>query len=207
MLITISREFGSGGRELGKRLADALSIPCYDNEIIHFVAEQGGFDSNFIAHAGERSMKAFYPGTIASRLMVQPVNSLASLKIEIVSAQQKILRGFAESGDCVIVGRAADIILEDFRPFNIFVHASMASWIERTLARQHDGENLTAKEAERKIKEIDKHRASYRSDFTQTKWGDKANYHLCINTTDIEIKKIIPALVNYIRIWSEKEKG
>ena len=133
MLITISREFGSGGRELGKRLADAFSIPCYDNEIIHFVAEQGGFDSNFIAHAGERSMKAFYPETIASRFMAPAVSSLSSLRIDIAAVQQRILRGFAEAGDCVIVGRAADIILEEFMPFNIFVYASMEARIKERL--------------------------------------------------------------------------
>ena len=207
MLITISRQFGSGGRELGKRLADALSIPCYDNEIIHFVAQQGGFDSNFIAHASERSMKAFYPETIASRFVASPVDGLTKLRIDIASTQQRILRGFAQAGDCVIVGRAADIILADFRPFSIFVHASLDSRTARTLSRKKEGEQLSAKEAERRIREIDKRRAAYRADFTTDKWGDMASYHLCINTTGIEIRTIIPALAEYARAWSAQHAG
>lgn len=85
-IITISREFGSGGREIGKRLADALGVPCYDHEIIDMVAEQHGFDKNYVAHISEKDIRAFYPSTIAHRFMThqpaaqQPIKSETSIK-------------------------------------------------------------------------------------------------------------------------------
>lgn len=206
MIITISREFGSGGRELGKRLADELSIPCYDNEIIHYVSEHGGFDASFVANSGEKSITSFYTGTIAHRFS-SPADNNVKLKIDLASAQREILIGFAEAGDCVIVGRAADVILSDYHPFNIFVHASKEARIERTLSRSADGEKLSKKDVERKMKEIDRQRARHRADFTNTKWGDMKNYHLCINTTGTEIKNLIPGLASYIRAWFGEDGG
>lgn len=89
-IITISREFGSGGRELGKRLADALGVPCYDHEIIDMVAEQHGFDKNYVAHISEKDIRVFYPSTIAHRFMShQPA---AQQPIKIAVAEHEMLR-------------------------------------------------------------------------------------------------------------------
>lgn len=205
MLITISREFGSGGRELGKRLADALSIPCYDNEIIQFVSQHGGFDANYVANEGEKGIRAFYPQTIAHRFGAPGFNQAIMMKIGLATSQRKILISLAEAGDCVIVGRAADIVLSSYRPFNIFVYASQQAKLERTLSRMKDGEKLSVKEIERKMNEIDRQRASCRADFSSAAWGDKSNYHLCINTTGVEIKKLVPAVAEYVTAWFEKD--
>lgn len=120
-IITISRQFGSGGRELGKRLADSLGIPCYDHEIIDMVAENHGFDKNHVAHISEKDIRVFYPTTIAHRLVAP--HPITQQSISITVAEHELIKELANEGNCVIVGRCADIILRDMNPMNIFVYA------------------------------------------------------------------------------------
>ncbi|MBQ6867399.1 MAG: cytidylate kinase-like family protein, partial [Clostridia bacterium] len=101
-IITISREFGYGGRELGKRLADALGVPCYDREIIKLIAEQNGFDEAYVSHLSEKVIQVSYPMTIGRRFVT--TNPVLEQQIKIISSQREILRQFAQKGDCVIVG-------------------------------------------------------------------------------------------------------
>ena len=199
-IITISREFGSGGRELGKRLADALGVPCYDNEIIEMIAKENGFDERYVANVSEKSIESAYPLTIGHRFTMAPMQ-LMDQSIRVATAQRKIIENFAEQGDCVIVGRCADVILEDMKPLNLFVYADMDSKLQRCMERAPVGENLNENELERKIKQIDKQRAQHRQMYSDTKWGNKEGYHLCINTSGKEIKKLIPALAQFATAW------
>lgn len=199
-IITISREFGSGGRELGKRLADVLGIPCYDHEIIEMIAKENGFDERYVANVSEKSIEAAYPMTIGHRFAMPPIQ-IMDQSIRVATAQRKIIENFAEQGDCVIVGRCADVILEDMNPLNLFVFADMPSKVQRCMERAPEGENLTANELERKIKQIDKQRAQHHQMYSDTKWGNKEGYHLCINTSGKEIKKLIPSLMQFVNDW------
>lgn len=203
MIITVSREFGSGGRELGKRLADALNIPCYDNEIISIIAKEHGFDENYVAHISEKSIQLAYPLTIGNRLFVKP-NYVTKQAVSIAVEQRKIIEEFAKQGDCVIVGRCADIILKDYSPFNIFVYADQSAKVQRCVERAPEGEKLSIAELERKMREIDKNRANYRDFYADTKWGAKENYHLCVNTTGKEIKSLVPIIAEYVKCWFEQ---
>lgn len=205
MIITISREFGSGGRELGKRLSDVLEIPCYDKEIIQMIAEKQGFDEQYISHVSERNLQTLYPLTIGRRFTMtqHPITKQA---VAIAAEQQKTIKNFAKQGDCIIIGRCADIILKDYFPFNIFVYADMDTKLNRCMERTEKGENLTSAELEHKIQEIDKKRAKYREFYTTTKWGASENYHLCINASGLEIRKIVPVLAEYVRLWFEIRK-
>lgn len=200
MIITISREFGSGGRELGKRLSDALHIPCYDNEIIKMIAEEHGFDENYVSRMSEKSIQSAYSLTIGHRFAAAP-SYVTKQAIKIAVEQRKIIENFGKQGDCVIVGRCADIILKDYCPFNIFVYADKDAKLQRCMERAPEGEKMTRTELERLMHDIDKNRASYRDFYTDAKWGAKENYHLCINTTGVEIKSIVPQLADYIKIW------
>ena len=159
-IVTISREFGSGGRELGKRLAEALHIPCYDHEIIEMIAKENGFNEDYVAHMSEKSIEAAYPLTIGHRFGVPPFQ-IMDQPIRVAVAQRQILENFAKSGDCVIVGRGADVILKAYKPLNIFVYADKESKIERCQRRAPAGENMTASEIEKRMKQIDRNRSQH----------------------------------------------
>lgn len=199
-IITISREFGSGGRELGKRLAKALGIPCYDHEIIEMIAKENGFNEDYVANVGEKSIEAAYPLTIGHRFGMQPFQIMEQ-PIRVAVAQRQIIENFAKQGDCVIVGRCADVILKDYHPLNLFVYADKEAKIERCLRRAPAGEKLTRGDIERRMRQIDRGRAQYREMYADSKWGAKETYHLCISTTEKYIKEIIPGLAAYVRCW------
>lgn len=200
MIITINREFGSGGRELGKRLADALGIPCYDHQIIEMIAKNSGFDENYVANVSEKSIETVYPMTIGHHFSV-PAIPFMDQSIRVSAEQRKILEGFARQGDCVIVGRCADVILQDYQPLKIFVYADTEAKVRRCMERAKPDEHLTENDVKKHIKRIDKERAQYRQMYSDTRWGDKESYHLCVNTSGREIKTLIPALAQLCRDW------
>ena len=203
-IITISREFDSGGRELGKRLADELGIPCYDHEIIEMIAKENGFDERYVANVSEKSIEAAYPMTIGHRFAMPPLQ-IMDQPIRVAAAQRQIIENFAKQSDCVIVGRCADVILEEMHPLNLFVYADMESKLQRCIDRAPEGENLTRNELLRMIRQIDKQRLQHHQMYSDLKWGAKEAYHLCVNTSGKEIKKLIPALAQYVRVWFDEE--
>lgn len=193
-IITISREFGSGGREIGKRIADILGFAYYDKEIISRVAKIGNFHEKYVEEAGEKGYSAGYTLTYG-RTFFYPSSSWDNSS-RILIAEQKALKEIAQKGeDCIIVGRCADVVLKDFNPFNIFVHADMDSKVRRCMERA--GEEIKEKELKRRIKRIDKNRAKHREVLSPVKWGNKEAYHICINTTDVTPKEIAPAVAQY----------
>lgn len=105
----------------------------------------------------------------------------------------------AEKSNCVIVGRCADYILKEYNPYRIFVHASMESRINRCLSRKNENEDLYSKKLEKYIKKVDKDRAKYYEFYTYQKWGDKKNYDLCVNTTNVNIKEIVSVIAKIFK--------
>lgn len=203
-IVTISREFGSGGRELGKRLAEELGIPCYDHQIIEMIAKENGFDERYVANVSEKSIEAAYPMTIGHRFAM-PSMEIMEQPIRVAAAQRQFIENFAKQGDCVIIGRCADVILKDYHPLNLFIYADMEAKVERCIRRAPEGEHLTRNEIERMIKQVDKNRAQYRQMYSDTKWGAKESYHLCVNTTEKYMKEIVPGLAAYVRCWFSEE--
>ena len=202
-IITISREFGSGGRELGKRLAEALQIPCYDDEIIEEIVKSYGYDKNFVTHMSEKDFRVLYPATISRRFagLTYQMHAAAHLSLKFASAQQETIRALAEKGDCVVVGRCADVILNDLNPLKLFVYASRGAKLERCMGRMKEDEHYSEKEMLQMMKRVDKERAAYREVLTDQVWGRTESYHLCINTSGKEIKALIPGLAAYIKCW------
>lgn len=197
-IVTISREFGSGGRELGKRLADALGYAYYDREIEAAIAERTGMDIRYVTQLADRSLLASIPlhfGQTFTHASVQ------KQQIDILVEKQRVMKDFARLSDCVIVGRAADIVLSEYQPFKIFVYADMAYKIKRCQRYAGGSQPLSVREMERSIRKIDAARAQYRGMFPGIGWGDREQYHLCVNTTGLEIKGIIPSLAGYARSW------
>lgn len=167
-IITISREFGSGGRELGRRLSEELKIAYYDQEIITEIAKRTELSEDYVRKIiGHRPMKSF-PIHIG-RTFYPVRNPVLEQTHAIFQEQSKILREMAERSDCVIVGRCADYILRDLHPFRFFVCAEMDSKLERCRAKAPEQEALTDRELKREITEVDKHRASYYQFYTGQK--------------------------------------
>lgn len=198
-IITVSREFGSGGRELGKRLAGLLGFEYFDREIVTAISEQTKLNENYVESIIENHLPFNFPVSFGRTFSYYPITESSALKI--LSAQHKIIKEIASKENCVIVGRSANIILEEYTPFNIFVYAEMDSKIKRCRERAATEEHLTDNEMRKKIKQVDSYRAKNHAFVSDTKWGAKEGYHLCINTTGMEIKKIAEFTAQYSECW------
>ncbi len=197
-IITIGREFGSGGREFGRRLAEELGIEYYDKEIISAIAEKTSMSQEYVQEVLEGKPHTLYPITIGQSMLIAD-NFYIQQEQSIYLAQSEIIRNLAQKSSCVIVGRCADFILRDLKPYRIFVYADMESRVKRCISRNSDFEkHLTEKEIKKQIIKIDKNRAKYYNYYTGNDWGDKNNYDLCINTTDLVIKDIVPAIAKML---------
>lgn len=204
-IITISREFGSGGRELGKRLSELLEYDYYDNEILSMISEKSGIDSDYIenilTNCGWKNQKITFSKTFNSSSYLQSTS-----KVDLLLQQKRVIEEIANLGkNCVIVGRNADIILRKHQPFNIFVCAETDAKIERCIERATRDENLSEKELLKKIKYIDKIRSETREILSDTPWGQRNAYHLTINTTSWDIKELASATADFIKIWFRRK--
>lgn len=180
-VITISREFGSGGRTIGRKVAEELGIPCYDSELIQQVAEKSGFHENYIKDAGEYAPGGFLASALSRTS--GPTNSDYLWKI-----QYNIITELAEKGPCVIVGRCADYILRDKADcLKVFIHADMAFRAQR-IVRVY-GER--AESPEQRLKDKDKRRAAYHRFYTNMKWGHAQNYDITLNSGTIGIDQCV----------------
>lgn len=203
-IITIGREFGSGGRELGKRLAETLGYAYYDEEILTAIAQRSGLAEEYVKSVVESAVPRAYPITYGRTFGTTGAYNENYGKV--FRAQEEVLRELAQARDCVIVGRCADIILKDLKPLNLFVYADMESKVKRCRFKASVDENLSDRELQRLIKKTERQRKDYYETITDQKWGAKENYHLCINTSGREvngkeIKVQIPAIAAFCRAW------
>lgn len=197
MIITVSRQFGSGGREVGKRLADALGLTYYDKELVTEISNHTDLNESYVSSVLESGGFRNYAFTFCRTMPF--VSTTPAPVTDVLVAQQKIIKAIGEKGNCVIVGRSADVILKDFKPFRLFIYADNDSKIARCRARAPEGEHYTDKQMIRRFKEIDSGRRKLHDLLGVHPWGDKAGYDLMINTTNVNIKAIIPALAEYIK--------
>ena len=144
-IITVSREFGSGGRELGKRLSDCLGWPYYDREIISAVARRNALDEGYVEDALEQGHFRGVPLTIGRTFAYLP--SMPHDSRQLLQEQRRVLRALAAHGDCIIVGRNADLILAEHRPLKLFVYADLESRLRRCRERSSDDERFTPRRA------------------------------------------------------------
>ena len=201
-IITVSREFGSGGRELGKRLADILKFDYYDSEIVTTLSKKSGLDKKYIEDTlndhGWQNIPITFRSTFNSTY-------LQSNKINLLIEQKKVIEEIASLGkDFVIVGRNADVILQKYSPFNIFVCADATSKLNRCINRAPEGENLTEKQLLRKMKQIDASRRNMLQIISGSEWGNPANYNLTVNTTGWQIKQLADSVACFAKNWFER---
>lgn len=189
-IITIGREFGSGGREIGLRLAEKLGIPFYDKELITKAASDGGLSPNIVKEYEESRISGLSVIHAGRNLIAHYQQPLTD---QVFLAQSKVIRSLAEKGPCVIVGRCADYVLQG-KSINIFVHAELQARIERKSSM--DIGVVTGK-LEQHILDIDKKRKKYYEYYTDFKWGEMAHFHLCIDTTHVDMDGCANAVFHY----------
>ncbi len=188
-VITIGRQFGSGGRTIGKAVAERLGIPYYDKELVDAVAEQSGFSHEFIEEIGEyASVTSSFLFNIAVSAHPMGLIDTTSLSDKLYVCQTNIIREFAEKGPCVIVGRCADFVLRDHpNCLHIFIHADKEHRAERILAKYGETKQPIAK----RLQEKDSKRKVYYKHYTNRNWGEAQNYHLSLNSGLIGVDKCV----------------
>ncbi len=189
-IVTIGRQNGSGGREIGRMLAEKLGVPCYDQEIVERTAEKCGTTVENIGKIEEtsRTGSKLYFGGIPS-------------PNPIFQQQAAAIRDLASEGPCVFVGRCADYVLRERKDVvNVFVTAPVPDRIKRSAARN----GISEKEAYDRITEKDKGRAEYYMRYTGMTWGSVSNYHLSVNSGPIGVDGATELILTYIRLKDGK---
>lgn len=200
-IITISREYGSGGRLIGKLIAESLGYDFYDKEIIDMAAQESGLSPDFIKKTEQNISSSWlynlllgstYSGTASGQatkvIGTQPVLPLAD---QVFNAQRKTILNLAKKGSCVIVGRCADFILSTNEEidkndlFNVFIYADMEEKLKRIETLYKETESA----AKKTITQIDKRRANHYNTFTDNIWGNRQNYDLMINSSVLGIEE------------------
>ena len=199
IILTIGRQFGSGGREIGKKLAQALGIGYYDKELMAVAAKESGLSEEFFEKADERASSGLaYAFTMGYSYMgmFTPYNDILS-NDGLFKFQSDAIRKLASEQSCVLVGRCADYILRDHpRCANIFISASHEARVARLCASHH----VTEEEAENMMNKADKKRSEYYNYYSYKTWGAAATYHLCIDSSVLGIEKTIDFIEDFVKL-------
>lgn len=172
-VITISREHGSGGRLVGKKLSAMLSIPMYDKKVLELAAQESGFSEKFIEEAEQKRTSSFIYDIYFN-------NQNPSVNDQVFLAQSRAIREMAEKGPCIIAGRCADYVLRDRKDcLNVFLYAPMTKKIQRMKEIYGEAEDANAAY----LQKFDKRRRAYYEFFTDRRWAEYDYYQLMINTT------------------------
>ena len=197
-IITIGREFGSGGRELGRRLSDELQIAYYDQEIISEVAKRTALSEAYVGQFEETRPITVYPIHVRNSFYSMPAPSFQQ-DVSIYVEQHRLLEELSGRSDCIIVGRCTDYIRSVF-----FVYADTASKLQRCMERRSTYEMLTDTQMQQKIMEIDRNHAKYYGVFTGQKWDSRENYDLLVNSSCTDIKLLSAAIAGFLRVMLDR---
>ena len=195
-IITIARQYGSGGREVGQKLAQILGVNCYDRSLLSLAAEKSGLSVEALQHAEEKAASSLlYTLVMSSNMYHSSVDQFnVPINDKLFCAQSEIIREIAEKESCVIVGRCADYVLAEHpRCVRVFVHADFESRVKRICA-EHSIPELEARE---RIVKTDKRRANYYNYYTSHKWGKVENYDLSLSTDKLGTDGAARFIVEY----------
>ena len=200
-VITIARSYGSGGRTLGKLLAEQLGINCYDREILRMASDASGINEALFGQADERLKRSPLFGILKKNPykggVIPPENSDFVSDDNLFNYQAKVIRDLAEKEPCVIVGRCADYVLkENPNVVSVFIHADKKFCLERALERN----SMTEKEMQKYIEKTDRFRGDFYRYHTGNEWADARNYDLCLNSGKLGFQKCVEEIKSYIKI-------
>ena len=211
-VITIGREFGSGGHEVGLRLAKKMGIPFYDKEILSLTAKNSRFAESYLEkmdeqkpsflNVGSAGLMSGAGGTSSAQSAMNQFYNL-SPNDQIFLETSKVMQQLAEKGPCVIVGRCADYILRDLDPVNLFICADIQDRVARKLALDENKE-MDEQSMEKKIRQTDKSRSKYYEYYSHEVWGAAENYHLCINTSVVGVDGAVEIIYKFVEEFRKK---
>ena len=189
-IITIGREFGSGGRTIGREVAKKLGIPCYDQELIEKMAEESGFTREYVEKESENASLGSWA---ASALGMDGTYTAPTNQDRLWAVQSRIIREIAEKESCVIVGRCADVTLEDKADLlRVFIHADFDARAKRIVEKYGETEIPT----EKRLRDKDKRRALYYQFYTDRKWGDIENYDIILNSSALGLERCVDIIAS-----------
>lgn len=197
-VINIGRQLGSGGREIGEKLATELNISYYDKELIELASQESGLCKEFFEKADEKASQGLIGGLFGMRFPfvtegAMPYSNCLS-NDALFKIQSDVIRKLAEEKSCLFVGRCADYILRDNpRCVNVFISASLEDRIERVMSRRY----ITREDAEALIEKVDKKRASYYNYYSYNTWGAAATYHLCIDSSVLGVEGTVEFIKSF----------
>ena len=205
-VITIGRSFGSGGRALGRMIAERLGIAFYDKMLLGKAAEKAGYNIEYFEQGDERVpriMGSIIPFSMGFYPMSWVGDSTGGNTDRVYKAQCDFIHDLANGEPCVIVGRSADYVLRDVdNVVNIFVHAPIDECAKRIVGR-HDTETLD--EARALAERTNKLRANFYNFYTDKRWGHATSYDLCIDSSTMPLEKLADFIINYIHLRLDKE--
>ncbi|MBQ6671043.1 MAG: cytidylate kinase-like family protein [Firmicutes bacterium] len=188
-IITVSRQFGSGGRTIGRMVAEKLGIPCYDQELIEKIAKESGLAEEYVEERGEHMPSSSW---IANALAVRSVSGMIN-EDQLWSSQCKVIFDIADQGPCVIIGRCADHILKGKHDLiTVFIHAPMEKRAERII-NVYGEKNVSI---EKRINDKDKRRKAYYQLYTDSEWGAATNYDITLNSASIGFEKCVDIIAD-----------
>ena len=202
-VITIARSYGSGGKTLGKLLADKMGINCYDREIIRMASDSSGINEELFGRVDEKLKKSPLFGIVRSNPykgggVIPPESSNFVSDDNLFNYQAQVIKELAEKESCVIIGRCADYVLKDNpNVIRLYLYAPLEDCIKRVMAQN----SITEKETIKKIETIDKYRSDYYKYYTGKEWNDARNYDFCLNTTSMSYEKLIQVVENIISLY------
>jgi cytidylate kinase len=196
LIITISRQYGSGGREIGEKLAKRFGIPYYDKELIILAAEKSGYARSLFEEADQKATNSMLFSLMRAGSMVNTYDMPLNDKIYLI--QSGVIQQVAQQGSCVIVGRCADYVLQDKYPcVNVFIHAPLAKRMERAV----NCYGLKGDDIQSVLLKTDKRRETYYNYYTGRKFGDARNYTLSLDSLDIGIDRAVEVIAQYVESW------
>lgn len=201
MVITIGREYGSGGKYIGERLAEELNLKLYDKELLNKVAEESGMDLNVLEQMDEKQEECFWYTFAMSLYQQDSLETLTEIPSneKIFIEQAKIIEELSNKEDCIIIGRCSNVILRN-KPdvLNIFVYSSELDF--KVKRKMQFGNFESELEAIKAIERIDKERETYYNYFTKENWGDRKSYDLMIDTSKIGVDKAVELIKEYLKL-------
>ena len=201
LIITIGRQFGSGGRDVGEKVAEYFNIPFYDKELVELAAQKSNISKEALKEVDEHATNSFLyslaSGNYSMRGINAPIYYEMPINDKLFIAQADVIKEVAKRGSCVIVGRCADYALaENPNLVSVFVHAPLESRIRRIAAKY----DLTDSKAKDSILKTDKKRASYYNYYSSKRWGDSKSYDLCMNSSKIGYDGVVKMIQDFVEI-------